>query len=84
MDPERLAYDPADSIAFDRVSGNPDRDSQTDPRAQRIRGRRQTEIGVAEAAALAVGRIEFGLAAQAAQRGECQPCRHRAVTDQMR
>ena len=73
MDPERLAYDPANSIAFDGVSGNPDRDSQTDPRAQRIRCRRQTEIGVAEAAALPVRRIEFGLAAQAAERGECEP-----------
>ena len=69
VNPKGLAYDPADSIAFDRVSGNTNRHGETDSRPLGARGGRNGKKRVSEPPAPSISSVEVRLTPQAPLRG---------------
>ena len=80
---ERLADDPADTVAFDTAARGANRDGKTETRPTLVvpvRG--HTKESVAKLTSTRIGRIKVRFASQAPLRGESKPCWGRAVGGQ--
>jgi hypothetical protein len=83
VQPERLADDPADTVALDTAAGGTNRNGKTETRPTLVvQERSHTKESIAKASPASVGRIKVRLATQPPLRGKSKPCWGRAVAGQ--